>query len=171
MCAVRNRGTNPYIWAHMPETGRVADFKKAKVPAQAKSKGSRRIQNAWLSSPSAVNCSIQLYPSFLVLRHALQEEGNRRVPVPQEQHQLRQPHCERPDQPESPKTYKPCSRGGGVARSRACIITVRISGTQHTEEHSNLTTCFGQTVATCNVDPSNPHYRYSYLSIIRNFIE
>ncbi len=47
--AVRRHDTNSHIWAHMSETGHVVDFKKAKVQAQAKSKGSRLVQEAWLS--------------------------------------------------------------------------------------------------------------------------
>ncbi len=39
--AVRRHDTSSHIWAHMSETGHVVDFKKAKVQAQAKSKGSR----------------------------------------------------------------------------------------------------------------------------------
>ncbi len=40
---VRRHDTNSHIWAHMSETGHVVGFKKAKVQAQAKSKGSRLV--------------------------------------------------------------------------------------------------------------------------------
>ncbi len=64
----------------MSETGHVVDFKKAKVQAQAKSKGSRLVQEAWLSGQNALNRSIELHPSFLTLRHKLQQEDKRRIP-------------------------------------------------------------------------------------------
>ncbi len=38
---VRRHDTNSHIWAHMPETRHDVNFKKVKVQAQAKSKGSR----------------------------------------------------------------------------------------------------------------------------------
>ncbi len=44
--AVRRHDANSHIWAHMSKTGHVVDFKKAKVQVQAKSKGSRLVQEA-----------------------------------------------------------------------------------------------------------------------------
>ncbi len=78
--AVRGYDTNSHIWAHMSETGHVVDFKKAKVHAQAKSKGSRLVWEAWLSGPNALNHIIELHPTFLTLRHKLQQEDKRRIP-------------------------------------------------------------------------------------------
>ncbi len=69
--AVRRHQTKSRIWAHISETGHVVDFKKANVQAQAKSKGSRLVQEAWLSVQNAFNRSIELHPSFLTLRHKL----------------------------------------------------------------------------------------------------
>ncbi len=59
-----------YVWG----------FKKAKGQAQAKSKGSRLVPEAWLSGPKALNRSIELHPSFLTLWHNLLQEDNRRIP-------------------------------------------------------------------------------------------
>ncbi len=53
--AVRRHDTNSHICVHMSETGHVVDFKEAKVQTQAKSKGSRLVQEAWLSGPNALN--------------------------------------------------------------------------------------------------------------------
>ncbi len=73
MSAVRRHDTNLHILAHMSETGHVVDFNKAKAQAQAKSKGSRLVQEAWLSGPNALNRSIELHPSFLTLQLKLQQ--------------------------------------------------------------------------------------------------
>ncbi len=43
----------------MSEAGHVVDFKKAKFQAQAKSKGSKLVQEAWLSGLKALNRSIE----------------------------------------------------------------------------------------------------------------
>ncbi len=51
--ADRRHDTNSHIWVHM--SGHIVDFKKAKVQTQAKSKGSRLVQEAWLSGPNALN--------------------------------------------------------------------------------------------------------------------
>ncbi len=64
----------------MPEAGHVVDCNKAKTQAQVKLKGSRLVQEAWLSGPNALNRSIELHPSFLTLRLKLQQEDNRRIP-------------------------------------------------------------------------------------------
>ncbi len=53
--ADRRHDTNSHIWVHMSETGRIVGFKEAKVQTQAKSKGSRLVQEAWLSGPNALN--------------------------------------------------------------------------------------------------------------------
>ncbi len=64
----------------MSETGHVVDFKNAKVQAQAKSKGSRLVQEALLSGLYVLNRSIDFHPSFLTLRHKLQQEDKIRIP-------------------------------------------------------------------------------------------
>ncbi len=66
----------------MPETGHVVDFNKAKTQAQAKSKDSRLVQEAWLSGPKALNRSIELHPSFITLRLKRKQEENRSSPPP-----------------------------------------------------------------------------------------
>ncbi len=64
----------------MSETEHVVDFMKAKVQAQAKSKGSRLEEEAQFSDPNALNRSIELHSSFLALWHKLQQEGKRKIP-------------------------------------------------------------------------------------------
>ncbi len=80
MSAVRRHDTNSHIWTHISETAHFVDSNKAKAQAQAKAKGSRLVQEAWLSGPNALNRSIALHPSFLTLRLKLQKEDNRRIP-------------------------------------------------------------------------------------------
>ncbi len=77
--ADRRQDIKSHIWAHMFETGHVVDCKKAKIQAQAKSKGSILVQEAWLSKPNALNRSIDLHPSFFTLRHKLQKEEKRKI--------------------------------------------------------------------------------------------
>ncbi len=61
--AVRRHDTNSHIWAQLSETGHVVDFKKAKVQVQTKSKGSRRVQEAWLSQTRSIAESNSTPPS------------------------------------------------------------------------------------------------------------
>ncbi len=115
----------------MSETGHVIDFKKAKVQAQAKSKGSRLVQEAWLSGPNVRNRSIKLHPSFLTLRHKLQQEGKRRIPLRNNSNNYKQ-QSEQFDQVGESHNAETMFQWA-ITRSRARVSAVRIPRTQNTD--------------------------------------
>ncbi len=115
----------------MSETGHAVDFKKAKVQAQAKSKGSRLVQEAWLSGPNALNRSIELHPSFLTLWHKLQQEYNRRIP-PRNNSNHGNPQTEQSAQ-EGELLHEEPMFQGAITRSRARIIAARKPQAQNTD--------------------------------------
>ncbi len=115
----------------MSDTGHVVDFKKAKAQTQAKSRGSRLVQEAWLSGPNAFNRSIELHPSFLTLRHKLQQKDKRRIP-PRNNSNHGNQQTEQPVQEGEPHNEEPMFQVA-ITRSRARIIAAQKPRAQNTD--------------------------------------
>ncbi len=110
-----------------------------------------------------------LHPSFNASWHKFQQEDKRGIPSRNNSNNDNQQNEQLHRTEESHNAHTMFQ--AAITSSRTRIIAARISRAQNTDLYNSLTTCFNRTMATCNTYPHYPHYLYSYLFIIRKFIQ